>query len=139
MDERDLLKRKCLLSQCQCLSFLTLSNKVEKCLGIWLVCLSVCLSVCTRSNFCKYSSNILKFIYVIQIWHSMSHIKNGIHTTNGLSTKTHKCFPIHYGSWGKISKKRILTYLDCTKNNEIDISHSNIQKHVSYKKWYKMY
>ena len=28
--------------------------------------------------------------------------------------------------------KRILTYLDCTKHNEINISLSHTQKHVSY-------
>ena len=35
--------------------------------------------------------------------------------------------------------KRILTYLDCTKYNEINIGHLHIQKHVSYKKLYKKY
>ena len=41
----------------------TLSNKVEKCLCIWFVC----LYVCPRSNSRKYSSNVLKLIYVIYI------------------------------------------------------------------------
>ena len=43
--------------------FLTLSNKVEKCLCIRFVC----PSVCPRSNSRKYSSGFLKLIYVIHI------------------------------------------------------------------------
>ena len=30
--------------------------------------------------------------------------------------------------------KRILTYFDCIKHNEINVGHSHTQKHVSYKK-----
>ena len=41
--------------------FLTLSNKVEKCLCIRIVC----SSVCPLSNSRKCSSNVLKFIYFI--------------------------------------------------------------------------
>ena len=77
--------------------FLTLSTKVKKCLCIRFVC----LSVCTRSNSRKYSSNVLKLIYVIYVWHSKNRTENGIYTANGLSTETHKSFPIHYGLWGK--------------------------------------
>ena len=51
--------------------FLILSNKAEKCFGVRFdrlsLCLSVRLSVCPRSNSHKYSSNILKLIYVIHI------------------------------------------------------------------------
>ena len=35
--------------------------------------------------------------------------------------------------------KHIFAYLDRTKYNEINLSHSHIQRHVSYKKWYKKY
>ena len=49
----------------------------------------------------------------------MNRIENGIHTTNGLSTETHKSFPIQYGLWGEKCLKSFLTYLDCTKCNEI--------------------
>ena len=35
--------------------------------------------------------------------------------------------------------KCILTYLGCTKHNEINTSHSHIQKQVSYKKGDKKY
>ena len=64
----------------------------------------------------------------------MDRIENGIYTTNGLSTETHKSFPIHSGLWDETFFKRILGYLYCTKYNEINIGHSYIQKHVSYKK-----
>ena len=35
--------------------------------------------------------------------------------------------------------KNILTCLYCNKDNEINVCHSDIHKHVSYKKWYKSY
>ena len=70
-------------------------QQAEKCLYIWFVRLSVC--ACSNSR--KYSSNVLKFQYVIHIGHSMNHIENGIHGTHGSSTETHKSFLIHYGIW----------------------------------------
>ena len=42
-----------------------------------------------------------------------------------------------YGGEGFL--KRILTYLSWTKCNEINMCHSDVQKHVSHKKWYKQY
>ena len=84
--------------------FLTLSNKDEKYLCNRFVCLSVRPSVCLRSTSRKYSSNILKLIYVIHIWHSINCIENGMHKTNDFSTEAHKGFPIHYGLWGKMCK-----------------------------------
>ena len=51
----------------------------------------------------------------------MNRIENGMYMTNGLSTERHKSFPIHYGLWGGKRLKNILTYLDCTKYNEIDM------------------
>ena len=69
--------------------------------------------------------------------YSMNRIENGIYTTNGLSTETHKSFPIHYGLLGGGCLKSILTNLDCTKYYEIDVGHLHIQKHVSYKKKYR--
>ena len=63
----------------------------------------------------------------------MNRIENDICTTNGLSTEIHKSFPIRKGLWGKILKL-ILIYLYCTLYNEINIGHSHIQKHTSYKK-----
>ena len=54
--------------------------------------LSVCLSVCARSNSRKYSSNVLKFKYVTHVWYSMDRIENGIYGTHGSSTETHKFF-----------------------------------------------
>ena len=49
----------------------------------------------------------------------------------------HKSFLIHYGLWGGEFLKCILTHLCFTKYNEINVCHSYIQKHASYKKWYK--
>ena len=76
--------------------FLPLSTKLK---SVYAFGLCVCLSVHPRSNCRKNSSNVLKLIYVIYIWHSMNRIENDIYTTNGLSTETHKSFPIHYGLW----------------------------------------
>ena len=36
-------------------------------------------------------------------------------------------------------EKRILTCFHCNKWNKISIKHSDTQKHVSYKNWYKCY
>ena len=74
--------------------FLTLSNKVEKCLCIQFVCLA-------HFNSRTYSPNIFKLVYVICICYSMDRIKNGIYMTNGSSTEAHKMFPLHYGLWGE--------------------------------------
>ena len=66
----------------------------------------------------------------------MNRIENGMDTTNGLSTETHKIFR-YITAYGGKCLKPILTYLDCTKYNEINISHSDLQKHVAYEKWLK--
>ena len=44
-----------------------------------------------------------------------------------------------FRNMGRKYLKRILTYLYCNKWNKINIYHSDTQKHVSYKKWYKCY
>ena len=93
---------------------------------------SACLSV---SNSRKYSSNVLKFMHVIYIWYNSNRIKNGIHETNGSSTEMHKNFQMHYGLWGK-TFKAYLTCSYCNKCNEINICHSDVQNHFSYKKYY---
>ena len=77
--------------------FLSISKKVEKRLFIRFVC----PSIYPCSNSCKYSSNVLKLLYVIHIWCRMNCIENGIHMTNGLSTETDKSFTIHYSLWGE--------------------------------------
>ena len=60
----------------------------------------------------------------------MNRIENGMHTINGLSTETHKSFPIHYGLRIENCLKSITTYFDCIKSNEINVSHLYVQKHV---------
>ena len=54
----------------------------------------------------------------------MNRIENGIYTTNGLSTETHKNFPI-YNGLGEKCLKLILTFLHCTKYEEINIGYSH--------------
>ena len=60
----------------------------------------------------------------------MDRIKNYIDTIAGLSTETHKSFPIYYSLRIENCLKRITTYFDCIKYNEINVSHSYVQKHV---------
>ena len=68
-----------------------------------MLMLSVYLSMCLCKLNSKYPLNVLKFIDVIFICYSMDRTENGIHIyrTNGLSTETHKSFPIHYGLWAE--------------------------------------
>ena len=77
--------------------------------------------------------NIMKLIYVIYIYMKMFSIKNGIKTTSILHTESHKSFPILCGNFSK----RILSYLCYVNYNEINIHHSDIEKHVSHEKWLK--
>ena len=56
--------------------------------------------------------------------------------TNVLSIEKHKSFQMHYSLWEKFFK-HILACLYCRKYNEINISHSGVQKHVSCNKWHK--
>ena len=59
--------------------------------------------------------------------------KNGIKTTSILYTESHKNFSILCGKF----LKRILSNLYCIICNEINIRHSDIQKHLSHEKWLK--
>ena len=73
-----------------------------------------------------------------RIFHSyaqkhVSYKKNGINTLKILYTDLHKSFPIYYCLLGGFFK-RILTYLYCTKCNEINVCHPYVQKYVSYEK-----
>ena len=62
-------------------------------------------------------------------------IKNGINATNILYTGSYKSFPILCGKFLKL----IITYLYCTKYNEINICHLYIHENIFYKKWHKDY
>ena len=57
-------------------------------------------------------------------------VKNDINSTNILYTGSHKNFPIHYGLRGKLLKC-ILTYLYCTKYNEINMCYSDVQNNIN--------
>ena len=62
-------------------------------------------------------------------------IKNGTNATNILYTGSYKSFPI---LWEKCLKL-IITYLFCTKYNEINICHLYMHENVFHKKWHKDY
>ena len=65
----------------------------------------------------------------------MNSIENNKHRTKGSFTEIHKRFPVHFGLLGEGKfLKLILTYLFCFKHNEINICHSDTQKHVSHEK-----
>ena len=77
--------------------FLTFFNKVENRLCIRFLCLSVRLSVCTSSNSCKYSSNILKFIHDVHIRFRKDRSENGMYGSKVPWTETQKSFPTYHG------------------------------------------
>ena len=63
----------------------------------------------------------------------MKRIENVMYGVKGSFTGAHKSFPIHYGVWeGGGFLKCIVINLSPTKDNKINIFHSDIQKHVSY-------
>ena len=67
----------------------------------------------------------MKLNNVIKTYKSMFYVKKKcINSINILHTGSHTYEGKHL--------KRILTYLYCTKCNEISICHSDFQKHVSY-------
>ena len=74
----------------------------------------------------------MKLTKVINICKSLFPMKNGSNSINILNTDSHKSFPIHYSQWRKFSK-RILMYIYRLKCNEINVCHSDVQEHVSYK------
>ena len=128
---RDRRKLTCFMYS---ISFVFMAPKKYFSNGQPLMASNILLSVCPRSNSCKYSTNVLKLIYVIYIWHSMNRIENGTYTTNGLSTETHKSFLIT-AYRGKMFKSYI--YLYSTKYTEINICYLDVKNHIFYNKWYK--
>ena len=63
----------------------------------------------------------------------MDRIENGMHRINDSFTEIHKNFTLYYCLRGRKYLKYILTYLYSFKCYEINICHSDIQKHFSYK------
>ena len=59
--------------------------------------------------------------------------KNGIKTTSIPYTESHRSFPVLYGKF----LKRFFIIFICINYNEINIHHSDIQKHISHKKLLK--
>ena len=72
----------------------------------------------------------MKLTCVIYTYIRMFSIKNGINTSSLLHTESHKSFPVLCGKF----LKSILLYLYCINYNEINMYHSDIQKHVSHAK-----
>ena len=73
--------------------FLYFINSLNKqCLCIWFVCLFVRPSIRALSNSRKYSSNVLKFMYVTHIWYRMNRIENGTNRKKCSFTEAHKKF-----------------------------------------------
>ena len=90
------------------------------------VCQSVRLSASARFSCRKYTLNVLKLTYNSHIWYCIHGIQ---YRSNGSSRDTHKTFPTTYNLGGGV---KFLTYSYCIKCNEIDIRHSDVQKHASY-------
>ena len=53
-----------------------------------------------------------------------------VYITLMIRLQIHKSSPMHYGLWGKIFRAYFNIFI-CTKYNEINIGHSDVQKHVS--------
>ena len=73
----------------------------------------------------------MKLTYVIQICKSMFSIKSGIINAYFACSLTQKISKILRPMMGTFFKC-ILTYLYCPKYNEMNMRHSDAQKHVSY-------
>ena len=63
----------------------------------------------------------------------MNRIENGICATKWFVYRAMQNFSDTLQPMGEKCLKCILTYLDSTKYNEINIGHSHIQNHLSYK------
>ena len=72
----------------------------------------------------------MKLTCVIQVYKSMFPIKI-INSVNIFYMGFHKSFPIHYRLWGEFLK-HILSNLYSTIYNEVNICHTDVQKHLSY-------
>ena len=68
----------------------------------------------------------------------MKRIETVMHGAKGSFTGKHKSFPIYYVVWRGFLK-RIVINLPPTKDNEINIFHSDVQNHVSYTGSYKRF
>ena len=69
----------------------------------------------------------MKLTYTISDIQKYVSYKNGINSTNILYTSSYESFPIIMAYEEGKFLKRILTYLHCTKYNEIKICQSDVQ------------
>ena len=61
-----------------------------------------------------------------------------MYESRGSSVEAHKSFPMHYSVWEGEFLKRIVTFF-FTKYNKNNMCHSDVQKHVTYGKWFINY
>ena len=99
------------------------------CLYIRFFCVSI--HALTLLNVLQMSWNLYTLFISYVAWTvlKMAHIRL-------MSFERHESFQMHYSLRGG-DFKSTLTYLYYTKYNEIKIYHLDVQKYVSYKKWYK--
>ena len=58
-------------------------------------------SVCVSCNSLKYSSSVLKFMHIIQIWYCTNRTENDTKKINSSTIETHKSFPIIRADGGR--------------------------------------
>ena len=68
------------------------------------ICLSVYPSICAKSNFRKYSSNVFKFIHAVYILRRMDSIENDMHGIKCSFTDTQKFFDTFRPLGGEVFK-----------------------------------
>ena len=91
-----------------------------------------CQSVCERCSFCIYTSNVLKLMNVIWDYYTIIILKMVYIRLKVDVQRVTKNFDTLRSVGGNF-KKSILTCLCCTKCNDINVSHSDIQKYTYYK------
>ena len=121
--------------------FLTLFNKVEKCLGIWFSCLVVHFLVLV--NIVRISWH-----WCSSFWfkHRIFHIESGSSRINVSCIKTYKCIPIHIYERTKIFNNVlscIYIALNLTKVTQViecrSLMHSLIHSLMQVRKIYLRY
>ena len=111
--------------------FLTFTNKVTKCLYIWLDCMSIQQSVHapTLVNILQTSLNWYMLLTSAITWIVMKMAYMGLR----ISLQRHTEVFRYIAAYGEKFLKLFLTYLSCMKYNEINMCHLDIQNNVSYK------
>ena len=98
----------------------------------WFACLYVCLSVQAETlvNIHQMFWNLCILLISNIAWITLKMEHKGL----TVRLQRQKIFMIYYDQLGDVFKSS-LTSLYSTKSNKINMRHSTIQKHVSYKNW----